>query len=176
MCHDDTKLELESRESDRTAQDLRHYLKDRHGPEKLASKRAVITRLHELNFMTCKSAQEWGSKAREIFTGMEDFKLTNNEIVSLRSTFSQYMMIVDRNACTNATLSDIDSFIKHIEDEEQRLINEEKSVNFITNSGPSASSRDGRGGPPSSSYHPGRVDSNQSSDGHFFCKCDIGMM
>ena len=99
---------------------------------------AAFNRLEDIHLDTCKNAEEFASKARNIKAEINDLNININDAITLKvlnflgTSYSQFLVVVNNDARQESKLYNIDSFLKNLINEEAHILNEGKATsNYI---------------------------------------------
>ena len=117
--------------------DLWEHLKTRYTLQNWASKWSTLGKLHSIHQRDCKNVAEFISKIQDVTSEITDLNITIEETIiihtlnSLDSHFKPYLAILSHDAREKEHLPTLQSLSKALEDEEQRLDNQDKvTANF----------------------------------------------
>lgn len=113
------------------------FLKKRYTLNNWVIKWVSFNKFEELSFQICKNVQKFESKLQEIKTELKNLEVIIEDAITLKALnfleifFSQYLVMINDNARQESELSNLDIFLKNLENEEARMLNEEKvTANF----------------------------------------------
>lgn len=139
MCAPHIQQEIQAVKTDWLAEDLWKWLKERYTLQNTASKWATIVSMDDLSYANCKNMAEYRSKYYALKASIKEQSITIEDALKIRMlnnlgpAFKTYLTVVNDRMRKDKKLEEDEALFKAIEEEETRIVTEQKaSANFAT--------------------------------------------